>query len=423
MFRESFNRYLGGEMYMDDHKRKVVVSSLIQEMSGRGIKNVDLSELTGWSTSKISKLLSGKQAFTDDDLRVWARALGYTLDPFLDHGVDLRGYDIRKYVRSPMDCIDRFCEADEEDPEYEAILNIELPLAILGVLGVRISDYAVRTHVSSGYGNKEEDECSWIKFWNRNTKDSDLSLPIVSLWIDGHRDGFALIVYLDGNLNNLAEEVAEVRATMTGMHNDIDFLRKEDANHHWLPAHIVDRAVSFDYWGKDFPQPDEDFFEESLGEVFKDYCDIVWELRHIDLIPGVAIFSEPNTSIQMSLWKSLVTSSRDAFKKETVAKVLSEHDYKCEIDPDHKTFLTAAGHQYVEAVPLIKLDDGLYLGKGIFEAANILCLCPICAAKLEHGLDEEREGMFIGLHRSHKKALEEVGVKISLGQLLKMYKL
>lgn len=423
MFRESFNSYLGGELLLDDHKRKAVVSSLIQEMNGRGIKNVDLSELTGWSTSKISKLLSGKQTFTDDDLRVWARALGYTLDPFIDQGVDLRGYDIRKYVRGPIDCIDRFCEMDEEEPEYAAILNIELPLAILGILGVRISDFAVRTHISSGSSNNEEDECSWIKIWNRNTKDPDLSLPVVSLWIDGSRDGFAIIVYLDGDRNDLLQEVAEVRIDMRGMHNDMDFLIKEDAHNHWLPTDIVERTLSFDYWGKDFPEPDEDFFEESLGEVFKDYCDIVWELRHIDLIPGVAIFGEPNTPVQMSLWKALVRASRDAIKKETVEAVLSEHNYKCEIDPNHESFQTAAGHQYVEGVPLIKLDDGLFLGKGIFEAANILCLCPNCAAKLEHGIDEEREEMFIRLHRSHKKALEEVGIKISLGQLLKMYKL
>lgn len=422
MFQVSYSSYLSGEMFIDDHKRKNIVTALIQEMAGRGIKNVELAELTGWSTSKVSKLLSGKQNFTDDDLRVCARALGYTLDPFIDQGVDTRGYDVRKFVKSPMQCVDLFLGNDENhQDEVTAALNLELPLSILGLLGVRISDYAVRTHFSTGYEGDEEETCSWIKIWNRNTKDAESSYPVLSLWFDPRYDGFAVLVYLEGETNSLHHEVAETRVTLRGMHNDYDFLMKEDANNHWLPERILSQTLSFDYWGKDFPFPDDDFFQESLAEVFKDYCDIVWELRHIDLIPEVAIFGNPDTPVQRMLLKAIAKNT--AFPETIVKETMKSRGYQCEIDPSHISFETAEGHQYVEAVPLISFEDGVCYGKGVMESANILCLCPNCAAKLMHGKDEDREEMIIGLHRSHRKALEEVGIKITLGEILKMYKL
>lgn len=422
MFQVKYSSYLSGEMYIDDHKRKNIVSALIQEMSGRGIKNVELAELTGWSTSKVSKLLSGKQSFTDDDLRVCARALGYTLDPFVDQGVDTRGYDVREFVKSPMQCIDLFLGNDEDhEEEVVSALNLELPLSLLGQLGVRISDYAVRTHISSGYDGDEEDTCSWIKIWNRNTKDSDFSYPVLSLWIDPRRDAFAVLVYLEGSNNSLQQEVAETRINLRGMHNDYDFLMKEDAQHHWLPERILEHTLSFDYWGKDFPFPDEEFFQESLAEIFKDYCDVVWEFRHIDLIPDVAIFGNPNTPVQRMLLKAIAKNT--SFPEPVISETLSAQDYRCEIDQNHETFQTAEGHQYAEAVPLIPFEEGVGYGKGVMESANLLCLCPNCAARLRKGTVEDREEMIINLHRSHKKALEEVGIKISLGEILKMYKL
>ena len=422
MFQTTYSSFLSGEMYIDEHMRKNIVLALTQEMAGRGIKNVELAELTGWSTSKVSKLLSGKQAFTDEDLRVWARALGYTLDPFIDQGVDTRGYDVRKFVRAPMQCIDFFLGNDEDhEAEVAAALNLELPLSILGQLGIRASDYAVRTHISSGYNGNEEDTCSWIKIWNRNTKDTEFSYPVFSLWFDPRYEGFAVLVYLEGENNSLPQEVAETRLTLRGMHNDLDFLMKEDANNHWLPERILSRTLSFDYWGKDFPFPDEDFFEESMAEIFKDYCDIVWELKHIDLIPEAAIFGNPSTPVQKMLLKAIAKNV--AFPEAIVKETLEKQEYRCEMDQQHVSFETAEGHQYMEAVPLISFEEGVGYGKGIMEGANLLCLCPNCAARLKYGKDEDREEMIIRLHRSHRKSLEEVGIKITLGEILKMYKL
>lgn len=424
MFQSGASRYLCGEMYIDDRKRKNIVTALIQEMMGRGIKNVELAELTGWSTSKVSKLLSGKQIFTDDDLRVCARALGYTLDPFVDQGVDTRGFDIKKYVRFPMQCLEQFLEYEEDrEEENEAVLKLELPLSIMGQIGLKATDYSVRTHISTDYYGDEEEICSWIKIWNRNIKNPEESYPVLSIWIDPPRDRFAMLVYLEGESNSVIHEVPETIESLKGIHNQIDFLFKEDADHHWLPDRILERTLSFDYWGKDSPLPDDDFFLESLAEVFKDYCDIVWDLKHIDLIPEASIFNNPDTATDVQKTISSLLTSNECFTEGVVKECLSSHEYLCEIDNSHVSFETSDGHQYAEVIPLIPFSRIGRYGRNIKGKSNAVCLCPNCAAQLKYGRDEDREEMLIGLHRTHKKELEEAGIKISLGELLKMYKL
>ena len=416
-----WSRYLCGEMRWSDHKRKNVVSALTQEITSRGIKNVELAELTGWSTAKVSKLLSGRQAFTDDDFRVCARALGYTLDPFVDQAVDTRGYDVTEFVRKPVECLDNFLDVDEEDDEYASIINVELPLSILGLLGVRVYDYAVRTHVSSGYNGNEEENCSWIKIWNRNTRTQEDPYPVLSLWIDAARDVFSVLVYLEGAKGNQPYGIAELREMVHSANNEYDFLMKEDSDNHWLPGRVLDNVLSFDYWDGGNILPDEGYFQDILAGIFKDYCDIVWELRHMDLIPYAAIFSSQTTPIRKTLLKSLAEDS--SFSEKTVRETLSAREYRCEIDASHQTFETADGHQYAEAVPLIPFEDGVGQGKGVMESANVLCLCPNCAARLRHGTNEDREEMVIKLYRSHRKELENVGIRTTLGEILKMYKL
>ena len=125
--------------------------------------------------------------------------------------------------------------------------------------------------------------------------------------------------------------------------------------------------------------------------------------------------------VQKMLLKAIAKNV--VFPEAIVKETLEKQEYRCEMDQQHVSFETAEGHQYMEAVPLISFEEGVGYGKGIMEGANLLCLCPNCAARLKYGKDEDREEMIIRLHRSHRKSLEEVGIKITLGEILKMYKL
>ncbi len=81
---------------------------------------------------------------------------------FIDGKADIRYYNLGGYIRKPSDALKAyFCVLDGE-PEHAAIAQYELPLSILAMLGVKISDYAVRANASGftidpvtrrGFGN------------------------------------------------------------------------------------------------------------------------------------------------------------------------------------------------------------------------------------------------------------------------------
>ena len=119
---------------------KEVRERLNLETTAQGLRNVELADLTGWSTSKVSKITSGRQKVTDDDIRIWARALGYTPDAFLTADFDKRSFKISDHVRNVTDCLEAYLNSDEDDPEHAAIMNLELPLSIMATLGLKATD-------------------------------------------------------------------------------------------------------------------------------------------------------------------------------------------------------------------------------------------------------------------------------------------
>lgn len=127
---------------------KIQESCWGKETEKQGLRGADLAELTGWSPSKTSKLTAGKQKLTAEDTRIWARALGYTPDPFINEDADIRFYKLDAYIRKPSDALEAYFDASDDSPEHTAIVNYELPLSILSMLGVKLSDYAIRANAS-----------------------------------------------------------------------------------------------------------------------------------------------------------------------------------------------------------------------------------------------------------------------------------
>ena len=44
--------------------------------------------------------------------------------------------------------MEAYFDASDDSPEHTAIVNYELPLSILSMLGVKLSDYAIRANAS-----------------------------------------------------------------------------------------------------------------------------------------------------------------------------------------------------------------------------------------------------------------------------------
>lgn len=105
------------------------------------------------------------------------------------------------------------------------------------------------------------------------------------------------------------------------------------------------------------------------------------------------------------------------------AHALTLADFKCEIDPNHKTFTSGAkGHQYVEAHHLIPMSQQGSFSVSLDVSANIVALCPNCHKLLHHGTAEEKRPHLKALLKPRQDRLQEKNIQIEAKDLAKIYK-
>lgn len=104
-------------------------------------------------------------------------------------------------------------------------------------------------------------------------------------------------------------------------------------------------------------------------------------------------------------------------------QALERANYKCEINPEHTTFISKYSEKpFMEAHHLI---PGAYTDSGLFEysldhIANVVCLCPNCHKEIHFGIDTDKK--ISELYELRKDMLKEAGIFVELRSLLEMYK-
>lgn len=99
-------------------------------------------------------------------------------------------------------------------------------------------------------------------------------------------------------------------------------------------------------------------------------------------------------------------------------------NFKCEIDPSHKTFVNKkSGKQYMEAHHLIPMSKQGFFEVDIDVPENILCICPTCHRKMHLAEDKDRKESLLKAFELRKSLLPGRGVNINEKTLLEMYSL
>lgn len=399
---------------VDNHELR---NKLIRETEKQGLRNNDLAEITGWSISKTSKILAGKQKMSSEDVRTWARAIGYTPDPFINEKVTFREYELSKYIRDIEQILNSYVN---EEANRNVVESYELPLAILSLLGVSISDYAVRVKNSffgiNSFNGKIEHVPMYIEFWQRTTRDDQDVTPVFGMWISLEKDIYIMSVLLrEGKEQNSLKELRKEYKDILGIDekNRKEFKDFIKSNSEWIPNFLKKEEV-YSIYGKtdDFIKSNE--IKKGIIDTFEKYCDLIWELKGIDLLPNKYIRSEEMNPFQMY---NLLLGQGD-FAQEVKDKVKSDNEYKCEIDQAHESFLDEGGKRYMEVVPVIPFSTALSSPQVLLSSANAVCLCPNCKAQIQHGTKQDREDIIIKLYRKHEKILKEAEIDFSLAQVL-----
>ena len=102
-----------------------------------------------------------------------------------------------------------------------------------------------------------------------------------------------------------------------------------------------------------------------------------------------------------------------------VEQVLAADKRKCEIDPDHRTFITRRNDElYLEGHHLIPLSRQKEFSKSLDVYANIIGLCPNCHRQLHFGKQSEVREILKPIYDQRAERLSRSGIHISKDEFL-----
>lgn len=102
-----------------------------------------------------------------------------------------------------------------------------------------------------------------------------------------------------------------------------------------------------------------------------------------------------------------------------VEQVLKADKRKCEIDPEHRTFVTRRNDEpYLEGHHLIQLSWQKEFGKSLDVYANIIGVCPNCHRQLHFGRRDEIRRILKPIYDLRAERLHRSGIDISKDEFL-----
>ncbi|SJZ84211.1 HNH endonuclease [Pilibacter termitis] len=119
----------------------------------------------------------------------------------------------------------------------------------------------------------------------------------------------------------------------------------------------------------------------------------------------------------------ILNGRKTYYRNPKIAKMaLNYHDFSCQIDKHHKTFISKATQRnYVEAHHLIPISYQGLFDYGIDTVSNILSLCPNCHRKIHFSTANEQKEMLHFLFQKQVTDLLNTGIEITEKELYELY--
>ena len=460
-FSKKFNNTLVDPLRLSAEDKEQVREVLIAETESMGLRNVDVEELTGWPKAKVSKIMSRKQGLDDKDIRIWTGAYGLTPDMVIGKTlIEAKELELNDYVRSIDDCIKAFSEAESEN-DRSAILNEELPRSIIATLGVRATDYVIRSDIGRRPGGEHFPDglVSYIDIIYRNFNRKIANHPYIRFIISPDEKikalliGFNVIHYtedIEDEDKNVAKEqrlkIQELAPTLDNFENERRFfarynkkddlgLNSFDDEESVLRVIVWDDEIEDQKYKGDYRYKS---FEKAFEDIFDYYCHLVYDLfsydiasRRIKKSKGLMSWAKAISNVLFcdddELDDDYDDEDEDDYIKANNEQEKRLNSWKetlteCEFGADHESFLNDEGKKFMFVVPLVRTYPLEELSEKAC-MANAVALCPNCASKLHYGKRDDREEMVLTLYKKRQGALKDAGIGVSLRELLEMYNL
>jgi 5-methylcytosine-specific restriction enzyme A len=134
-------------------------------------------------------------------------------------------------------------------------------------------------------------------------------------------------------------------------------------------------------------------------------------------------FKEASGGIKLPPIRKMGSTGGYQRNPAVAAAAIRKARFKCEIDPEHETFVSKArGKPYVEAHHLVPLSNQAGFNVSLDVTANVVALCPTCHRLFHHGKEADKKPGLSQLFRNRTPLLKEKEILLTERELLKSYR-
>lgn len=434
-------------------KTSYVLEKIRDVMDRKHFTMSDLAGVLGWQQSKLSKIFSGQQKLTTEDLVDIAFALGVNPGTFFKaDSADKREASDEILLINKI--LTKISEKRSDADALIQYLEVEFPKTINCLLHVDNDGrkveafYRYKRIIKTSKGSPRlftpnphiliSDKGEEATLGNRLTLGYWFTKDLSSVYLTIH---YANQTFSTAGQRQRMNDETDMRfffeSVVNMMNIDLNDIKKDsnafDVRSAFKKGVILCKGYSLD------DVPTEKILQEDLLTMYEIYCDLLntasarmidtyqylWSenIKEINISSEDLIAASKPMEIDEILPVSQPHKKRIKVNRDNVA--LIRENYCCEIDLSHSSFISRkTGKPYMMTHYLIPISKQIALAKDVDIreiSDNIVCLCPMCHALLENGENELREEMLMKLYMKHKDALKKAGVDISMMQLLKMY--
>ena len=398
----------------------------------KGLKNIDISELLGWRTPKTSKVLNANQPIRIEELQDMTYALCSAPEPFLQDRFNQSEYDKKREFQSLGNLVNAICSL-KPYIDLETLLRKDFPYVMCKTAALDPLFFVKRGRAEEEldlYGegaNKKIYNKPEVYFYYRKANLGDNLVPILGYWLDSELQTLILAICVceKGGIRLLPDISTSTRSKYKGLIDVPDeetrvfsrFMRgRKDYSSKLINCEI--KSIIYDLSKN---KPSNEQLENDFKHMISDYARLIYE----------ATGSEPNFGPSISGYNSEtldIDKFIEALKKmkgsEFLEEARKEAKYKCffaDSGGSHETFTDEAGNPYVDTEYVIPMEAITDSPGDLFIKENVVCLCPLCAAKLRNAKKDVKEDMIWAIYKGKKEELKKHGIEVSLSRITELW--
>ena len=416
-------------IYVKKPKEERAIERIKAVVEEEGLKNLDISILANWSPSKTSKIFRGAQKPRMEDVQDLSYALGSDPEVFLSEKMNNIEFDRGRSFQN-LNQIIKELQQPTKCKDLSVLIRRDFPYVMCKTAGVKMTRFVkfgnLNEVVDVFSNNSHYKPEAYI--YDRKCRFKDTLVPVVGYWVSADYKHLilALCIFTQNRIYEMDGISHECRENYKGILDISDsetdgfttFMRE---NKKRFPRRLQEGEIASVIYNLQ----DECFDEKRIEKDFRDMISLY--ARLIEEVTGIA----PNFGIDINRYitkqfdmEMLIESAGKSVAISCFEMAKKNADYKCffyEEQGMHETFQGENGKPYVETHLIIPIEAAPDFGENIFKEDNVVCLCPMCSAKIKNACNDIRSDMIWSIYQRRKEKLRSVGIEVTPGRLFELW--